>query len=666
MKPPPFTDRARKVIQLANQEAQRYHHEYIAPEHLLVAIVKEGSGIAALVLRTMSVDLESIQLEVEKLLSSGPEIITMGKLPQTVECKKVIQNAMEEADDLGHKHVGTEHFLLALTTVEGNTAGEVLNRLGLDAERVRELILELVDSADDSAGTPAELPMNSRANRAINHARQAAIKMGAWFFDTEHLLIGIAREYGCDAAFCLRSASADVSTLLTAAMQMFPTSEPHPPTRISMGSEIELAFQLANQAARRLGHKFINAEHLMLGLIGNVEREVEDPNSGDTEAIVFNSTKILESLDVDIAAFKEELLLYVKHGQHPDKASPLDPLSSESINPIKASTPLLNRFGINLTRWAQYQFSNSAELDPSIVEQISLTLMRRNRNNVLLVGDRQSATVYFKALAQVFSQHEAPSPLKDLSMFQVINFSLDPKTSLAERLVSIFNEARNNGHSILAIEDIAELFDFKTLYNRKLSLLSTLVPWLRLPRPQVIAFVAPERFEELKILHRIMNCFDVFDISDFKQPDPIVILQNSLNRLEDFHLCTFAAGIVDIAVELCRLYLPDADLVEEARILLDRAAAANSVKPLESQCEEVSTLQSLDDQLRRLEKRMQTCREHGNFDELLKLDQTFDTVMTSRVEIQLLPVINIQMIESTMAANLGADDETIVNRKPLE
>src|SRR5688572_32354676 len=92
-----FTDRARKVMQLANQEAQRFNHEYIGTEHVLLGLIKEGSGVAANVLKNLDVDLRKIRLEVEKLVQSGPDMVTMGKLPQTPRAKKVIEYAIEEA-----------------------------------------------------------------------------------------------------------------------------------------------------------------------------------------------------------------------------------------------------------------------------------------------------------------------------------------------------------------------------------------------------------------------------------------------------------------------------------------------------------------------------------------------------------------------------------------
>ena len=89
-----FTDRARKVMQLANQEAQRFNHEYIGTEHILLGLVKEGSGVAANVLKNLEVDLRKIRLEVEKIVQSGPDMVTMGKLPQTPRAKKVVEYAI--------------------------------------------------------------------------------------------------------------------------------------------------------------------------------------------------------------------------------------------------------------------------------------------------------------------------------------------------------------------------------------------------------------------------------------------------------------------------------------------------------------------------------------------------------------------------------------------
>ncbi len=147
-----FTDRARKVMQLANQEAQRFNHEYIGTEHILLGLVKEGSGVAANVLKNLDVDLRKIRLEVEKLVQSGPEMVTMGKLPQTPRAKKVIEYSMEEARNLNHNYVGTEHILLGLLREQEGVAAQVLMNLGLKLEEVREEVLNLLGHGLEGEG----------------------------------------------------------------------------------------------------------------------------------------------------------------------------------------------------------------------------------------------------------------------------------------------------------------------------------------------------------------------------------------------------------------------------------------------------------------------------------------------------------------------------------
>ncbi len=139
-----FTDRARKVMALANQEAQRFNHEYIGTEHILLGLVKEGSGVGANVLKNLDIDLRKVRLEVEKLVKSGPDMVTIGKLPQTPRAKKVIEYAIEEARNLNHNYVGTEHLLLGLLREQDGVAALVLTNLGVKLEEVREDVLNLL------------------------------------------------------------------------------------------------------------------------------------------------------------------------------------------------------------------------------------------------------------------------------------------------------------------------------------------------------------------------------------------------------------------------------------------------------------------------------------------------------------------------------------------
>ncbi|MFN4241893.1 MAG: ATP-dependent Clp protease ATP-binding subunit [Tepidisphaerales bacterium] len=149
-----FTDRARKVMALANQEAQRFNHEYIGTEHILLGLVKEGSGVGANVLKNLDVDLRRVRIEVEKLVKSGPDMVTMGKLPQTPRAKKVIEYSIEEARNLNHNYVGTEHLLLGLLREHDGVAAQVLMNLGLKLDEVREEVLNLLGAGGENEETP--------------------------------------------------------------------------------------------------------------------------------------------------------------------------------------------------------------------------------------------------------------------------------------------------------------------------------------------------------------------------------------------------------------------------------------------------------------------------------------------------------------------------------
>lgn len=146
-----FTDRARKVMQLANQEAQRFNHEYIGTEHILLGLVKEGSGVAANVLKNLEVDLRKIRLEVDKIVQSGPDMVTMGKLPQTPRAKRVVEFAIDEAGILGTDWVGTEHLLLGLIREQEGVAAQVLMHLGVNLIDVRQETLEMLGVRNQKA-----------------------------------------------------------------------------------------------------------------------------------------------------------------------------------------------------------------------------------------------------------------------------------------------------------------------------------------------------------------------------------------------------------------------------------------------------------------------------------------------------------------------------------
>jgi len=172
-----FTDRARKVMALANQEAQRFKHEYIGTEHILLGLLKEGSGVGASVLKNLNVDLHKIQLEVEKLAKRGSDTGMIGKLPQTPQAKKVIEYSIVEARSLNCHYVGTEHLLLGLIRVQDDVAAVVLTNLGLTLDAVRQEVLSLLETGGRKIAEPSKA-LIMQAIEILENAHNSAAAEG--------------------------------------------------------------------------------------------------------------------------------------------------------------------------------------------------------------------------------------------------------------------------------------------------------------------------------------------------------------------------------------------------------------------------------------------------------------------------------------------------------
>lgn len=143
----PYTDKAKRIMVLASQEALRFNHEYVSTEHFLLGLVKDGSGIGAGVLRSKGLDLERVRLEVEKQVKTLPDKVVMGKLPLTPRAKILIEFAAEESRRMNTRFIGSEHLLLGMLREHDGIAGTILLSLGLQIEDAREEVLKLVSAA---------------------------------------------------------------------------------------------------------------------------------------------------------------------------------------------------------------------------------------------------------------------------------------------------------------------------------------------------------------------------------------------------------------------------------------------------------------------------------------------------------------------------------------
>ena len=138
-----FTDRARRVVVLAQEEARALDHNYIGTEHILLGLIHEGEGVAARALESLGISLEAVRQQVEEIIGRGQDPQS-GHIPFTPRAKKVLELSLRESQQLGHHHIGTEHILLGLIREGEGVAAQVLVRLGADLNRVREQVLQLL------------------------------------------------------------------------------------------------------------------------------------------------------------------------------------------------------------------------------------------------------------------------------------------------------------------------------------------------------------------------------------------------------------------------------------------------------------------------------------------------------------------------------------------
>lgn len=180
-----FTERARRVIILAREEAERHHHEYLGTEHILLGMLKDGGGIAITVLQKAGLSVEQIRMEVERHLPRNANALIVGEIPFTPKAKKVLEYGVEEARLMGHNYIGTEHLLLGLLKEKEGIAAKVLNTLGIRLVETREKILNLLQEpatkTKEKSKTPAldefgrdltELALNGKLDPVIGRENE--------------------------------------------------------------------------------------------------------------------------------------------------------------------------------------------------------------------------------------------------------------------------------------------------------------------------------------------------------------------------------------------------------------------------------------------------------------------------------------------------------------
>jgi ATP-dependent Clp protease ATP-binding subunit ClpC len=162
-----FTDRARKVIVLSQEEARGLGHNWIGTEHILLGLLREGDGVAAKALQAMGIGMDLARQRVEEIIGRGPQPAPSGHIPFTPRAKKVLELSLREAHQLGHNYIGTEHILLGLIREGDGVAAQVLMAQGVDLNRARLQVIELLTGTAGQTGRPGRPGSLGEAARGI-------------------------------------------------------------------------------------------------------------------------------------------------------------------------------------------------------------------------------------------------------------------------------------------------------------------------------------------------------------------------------------------------------------------------------------------------------------------------------------------------------------------
>ena len=212
-----FTERARQVVVLAQDEARALKHNYIGTEHILLGLLREEEGLAARVLESLDITVEEVRAQVARIVGQGDEVTT-GQIPFTPRAKKVLELALREALSLGHNYIGTEHILLGLLREEEGLAARVLESLDITVEEVRAQVARIVGQGDEV--TTGQIPFTPRAKKVLELALREALSLGHNYIGTEHILLGLVRENEGVAARILLDFDADAEKIRNEIIRM--------------------------------------------------------------------------------------------------------------------------------------------------------------------------------------------------------------------------------------------------------------------------------------------------------------------------------------------------------------------------------------------------------------------------------------------------------------
>jgi ATP-dependent Clp protease ATP-binding subunit ClpA len=305
-----FTDRARRVVVLAQEESRLLNHDFIGTEHILLGLIHEGEGVAAQALGALGIRLEAVRAGVEETVGQG-ESTPSGHIPFTPRAKKVLELSLREALQFGHNYIGTEHLLLGLIREGEGVAATVLVGMGADLERVRTKVVELLAGRAGAGATGLTTDVGTRATllatsvaaparsgptggepagsgldrvlvrrltlpsrRVLLLAESEALRLGHVSVGSEHLLLGLLAEGEGEAATALAGLGIDLDAVRARAEQTLGRRTLAGTAQVRFDDAALDALERALVEALGAGHETIESADLLRGLVQQAERGV--------------------------------------------------------------------------------------------------------------------------------------------------------------------------------------------------------------------------------------------------------------------------------------------------------------------------------------------------------------------------------------------------------
>ena len=609
-------------MQLANQEAQRFNHEYIGAEHILMGLVKEGNGVAANVLHNLDIDMRRLRTDIEKQIVSGPDIITMGKLPHSPRAKRVMEAAKKEQQELNHNFLGTEHLILGLLSSKEGIAKTALDRQSIEINAVRREILSILGNGLENLASNEEpndglqrkkssgkelsrrekVALNKarkerlkslkrkkklrgsknpdkpygdfsdRALKALKLANQEAQRFNHEYIGTEHLLLGLLKE-GTGASTALRSLKVDLRSVRLEIEKLVQSG----PEMITMGKlpktpHAKQALEISSLISNEFDDEFVATEHILLALL-TIEESVAAQvlqNLGLTLVEVHNRTMTLvdsrsEEPETHQSFHFEKMKSFASNSSTADSTALSNQRNVSNQNNSSDLPPEL----LDLTEPIDFSPTEAQNFEPceETLKTILITLSQRDQNNIFLVGDQRHFDFYIGKVRE-----------SGLPWF-FRKFAWDSSSQMVKDngKLAISHPAFCSTASLILIERFGQLLEFSKQLTEpsNLSFEAQIEKWLRFPTFRFATF------GEKSILAnypKISQHFTFIELPKLTRGQAKNLIVGEAKKLECYHLCSFSEEAINVAFETH--FGNDQDLERDFAnrqrnviSLLDRAAA---------------------------------------------------------------------------------------------